>query len=147
MKRTMNRRLAGAWALIAFGVAICVAAPAIAQSTLDPKVLPRIGTIDERFQSYNIEMVEATGGRFWKPYASTAAAAPTNANQPTGMDPSLYEYRKPIELYNARLRKLASALGPAWPMCQSAAPGPIPPSSSPPTAPCPWRRPLASKAC
>jgi hypothetical protein len=29
--------------------------------------LPRIATIDERYQSYNIEMLEITGGKFWKP--------------------------------------------------------------------------------
>ena len=115
MKKSIRARLVAASALIAFGVAMCLAAPADAQSpTIAPKTLPRIGTIDERFQSYNIEMVEVMGGRFLKPYASAAAAAPKSANQPTGMDPSLYEYRKPIDLYNARLRKLASALGPAY---------------------------------
>lgn len=31
--------------------------------------LPRIATIDERYQSYNIEMLEITGGKFWKPYS------------------------------------------------------------------------------
>ena len=30
------------------------------------------------------------------------------------MDPSLYEYRAPIDLSNPRLRKLAAALGPAY---------------------------------
>ncbi len=88
--------------------------PALAQK-ITPGTLPRVATIDERFQSYNIEMVEVTGGRFWKPYASKAAtAAAPNANQPVGMDPSLYEYRPPIDLGNARLRKLAAALGPAY---------------------------------
>ncbi len=83
---------------------------------LSPSSLPKIASIDERFQSYNIEMVEVTGGRFWKPYASkTADAAPApNANQPVGMDPSLYEYRAPINLSVPRLRKLAAALGPAY---------------------------------
>jgi hypothetical protein len=80
--------------------------------------MPRIGQVDERFQSYNIEMVEVTGGRFWKPYASKADAAEAAkqpaSNQPTGMDPSLYEYRPPIDLGNARLRKMAAALGPAY---------------------------------
>jgi hypothetical protein len=80
--------------------------------------MPKIGSIDERFQSYNIEMVEVTGGRFWKPYASkvdadTAAKQPS-ANQPAGMDPSLYQYRSPINLANPRLRELAAALGPAY---------------------------------
>ena len=33
-----------------------------------PAKMPRVGTIDERFQSFNIEMLEVTGGRFWAPY-------------------------------------------------------------------------------
>ena len=37
-----------------------------------------------------------------------------SANQPSGMDPSLFEYRPPIDLSNPRLRKLAAALGPAY---------------------------------
>jgi heparanase 1 len=85
---------------------------------ITPGTLPRVGTIDERFQSYNIEMVEVTGGRFWKPYASTASSEPPaktdTANQPAGMSPSLYEYRAPINLSVPRLRKLAAALGPAY---------------------------------
>jgi hypothetical protein len=40
-------------------------------ASLDPAKMPIIGTVDERFQSYNIEMVEVIGGRFWKPYGST----------------------------------------------------------------------------
>jgi hypothetical protein len=40
--------------------------------SLDPAKMPAVGTVDERFQSYNIEMVEVIGGRFWKPYASSA---------------------------------------------------------------------------
>jgi hypothetical protein len=39
--------------------------------SLDPAKMPAIGTVDERFDSYNIEMVEVIGGRFWKPYGST----------------------------------------------------------------------------
>jgi heparanase 1 len=30
--------------------------------------MPRVGTVDERHQSFNIEMVEVTGGRFWAAY-------------------------------------------------------------------------------
>ena len=87
--------------------------------TLAPGSMARVGTVDERFQSYNIEMVEVTGGRFWKPYDSVAAASPADSSAPThgapsGMDPALFEYRKPIDLSNARLRKLAAALGPAY---------------------------------
>jgi len=41
--------------------------------SLDPAKMPTIGTVDERFQSYNIEMVEVIGGRFWKPYGSNTS--------------------------------------------------------------------------
>jgi hypothetical protein len=83
--------------------------------------MPRIGTVDERFQSYNIEMVEVIGGRFWKSYGSSAAndsEAQESARQggftPAGIDPNLYQYRAPIDLSNPRLRKLAAALGPTY---------------------------------
>lgn len=64
--------------------------------------LKAIGTIDARFQSYNIEMVEVTGGRFWKPYLQGGSRG------------DRYAYRPPIDLANTRLRKLAAALGPAY---------------------------------
>jgi heparanase len=86
---------------------------------LDPSKMRKIGSVDPRFVSYNVEMVEVTGGRFWKPYKSAGqpAANPGTAaqgNQPVGMRPDLYEYRPPIDLSNPRLRKLAQALGPAY---------------------------------
>jgi hypothetical protein len=79
--------------------------------------MTKLATVDARFLSYNVEMVEVTGGRFWKPYQTSAAEkpkAPADANQPVGMDPNLYQYRQPIDLSNPRLRKLAAALGPAY---------------------------------
>jgi hypothetical protein len=84
---------------------------------IDPARFPRIGSVDDRFQSYNVEMVEVTGGRFWKPYAANAdrqSPAARSSGVPFGMDPELYQYRPPIDLGNARLRTLASALGPAY---------------------------------
>ena len=87
-----------------------------------PAKMPRVGTIDERFQSFNIEMLEVTGGRFWAPYKpqGEAPAAPADAkpdakaSTPAGMDPSLYRYRPPIDLSNPRLRKLAAGLAPSY---------------------------------
>lgn len=82
--------------------------------------MQHVATVDARFQSYNIEMVEVTGGKFWKPYAldttpgNKPSAQPTGANTPAGMNPELYEYRPPIDLGNHRLRRLAAALGPAY---------------------------------
>jgi len=109
------KSMAGA-ILLLFGPGACLAQSGATQpSKLTPAAMPRIGSVDERFQSYNIEMVEVTGGRFWKPYASKSApAARPSANQPAAMDPSLFEYRKPIDLSNPRLRKLAAELGPAY---------------------------------
>ena len=71
--------------------------------SITPANMTRIGTVDERFQSYNVEMVEVTDGRFWKPYDSDTSA---------GSD--RYAYRAAIDLTNTRLRRLAAALAPAY---------------------------------
>jgi hypothetical protein len=85
------------------------------QVALAPKTMPALGTVDERYQSYNIEMLEVTGGRFWAPYkAQTDAPAETAQTTPGGMPANLYRYRSPIDLANPKLRKLAAALAPAY---------------------------------
>jgi hypothetical protein len=115
MHRTLTLLILASGTLAVLGTTPCFAGPGDAKPlSLVPAELPRVGAIDERFQSYNIEMVEVTGGRFWKPYASKAETKQPDANQPAGMDPSLYEYRQPIDLSTPRLRKLAAALGPAF---------------------------------
>lgn len=90
-------------------------------SMTSPSKMAKLGNVDPRFGSFNIEMVEVTGGRFWKPYKSveeaneaSKAAATSDANQPVGGMSSLYQYRPPIDLANPRLRKLAEALAPAY---------------------------------
>jgi heparanase 1 len=70
--------------------------------------MPRIGTVDERYQSYNVEMFEVTGGKFWKPYgtgvrccadATAPSAAPSSGGDtPAGMNSALYEIALPIDL-------------------------------------------------
>jgi Glycosyl hydrolase family 79, N-terminal domain len=74
------------------------------EPSITPASMARIGAVDERFQSYNVEMVEVTGGRFWRPYGPSASDA----------GPDLFAYRAPIDLTNVRLRKLATALAPAY---------------------------------
>jgi len=101
-----------------------LAAPACAGASADapsvtPSSLPRIGTVDARFLSYNIEMIEVTGGRFWRPYRAKPGAQPappprSGSATPPGVDSDLFEYRPPIDLADARLRKLAAALAPAY---------------------------------
>jgi hypothetical protein len=85
---------------------IAVVCPAVGADGffITPASMAHIGTIDERFQSYNVEMVEVTGGRFWKPYGPITSDAHSD----------LYEYRPPIDLTNSRLRRLAAALAPAY---------------------------------
>jgi Glycosyl hydrolase family 79, N-terminal domain len=72
--------------------------------SVTPATMARVGTVDERFQSYNVEMIEVTGGRFWKPYGPNTSDAHSD----------LYENRTPIDLTNPRLRRLAAALAPAY---------------------------------
>ena len=120
MKRSNGSRMCTATALCTVAV-VFLATQLMAQvASLDPAKMPTIGTVDERFQSYNIEMVEVIGGRFWKPYGSTTneskaqEPAPQAGFTPAGIDPNLYRYRAPIDLSNPRLRKLAAALSPAY---------------------------------
>lgn len=91
------------------GVALLVAATSCAahagELTIAAAELKAIGTIDPRFQSYNIEMAEVMGGRFWKPYPRTTRPFDQH---------DLYSDRSPIDLANARLRSLAAALSPAY---------------------------------
>jgi heparanase len=103
-------------------LAVCVSPSFSAESStlINPATLPAVGQVDGRFQAYNIEMLEVTGGQFWKPYkdmpSKSAAPAETgrSASAQAGSSASLYQYRPPLDLSNARLRKLAAALGPTY---------------------------------
>lgn len=82
--------------------AILVAPSSVSASHADWQLgkLAPIARIDRRFQSYNVEMVEVTGGRFWAPYGGPAD--------------EVYRMRRPIDLANLRLRQLARLLAPAY---------------------------------
>lgn len=67
--------------------------------TLQLGKLQKLGTVHERYQAYNIEMVEVTGGRFWAPYGGAADER--------------YRQRPPIDLTDPKLIALAKALGPS----------------------------------
>lgn len=64
--------------------------------------LAKLGEVDERYQAYNVEMVEVTGGRFWAPYGS-------GGTTPSGM----YRERPPLDLTDSKLIALARNLGPS----------------------------------
>lgn len=120
-KRYVEFRVTAALAAI-IGAGIMPASLRAQIISIAPASMPRIGTVDERFQSFNVEMLEVTGGNFWKPYGKETAAASnsqsaakkSSASVPAGMDPGMYQYRSPIDLTNPRLRKLAAALGPSY---------------------------------
>ena len=85
--------------------------------SVSPQDMSRKGTIDERFQSFNVEMVEVTGGRFWAPFGKQGSAAheqPAPNLSGPAINPAVFRMRPPTDLANPRLRKLAAALGPAY---------------------------------
>lgn len=101
----------------ALAPALLFHAPVLSAQTvrLVPKSMPQVAHVDERYQSYNVEMIEVTGGRFWAPYKTRPdVPADTHQTAPGGMPASLYRYRPPVDLGNTKLRKLAAALGPAY---------------------------------
>jgi hypothetical protein len=79
-------------------LALSDAGPAPAPS-LQLGKLAKVATIDARYQGYNIEMVEVTGGRFWAPYGGAANER--------------YRQRPPIDLNDPKLIALAKGLGPS----------------------------------
>lgn len=108
-------RLAAATVLLALaatGANCATAAPL----SLEPQTMPAIASVDERYLSYNVEMAEVVGGKFWKPYPKegqpaqhgptvkdTAPSASRQATIQIGQDPSMFEARPPVNLYDARL--------------------------------------------
>jgi heparanase len=84
---------------------------AFAQQKLNLKELKSIGTVDERFQSFNIEMCEIIGGDFWIPYNLIDSVRKTTNKK--GIDALKWKI-EPINLYEKKLRNLATALGPTY---------------------------------
>lgn len=86
---------------------------------LTPEPNKMLRQIDSRLMSYNVEMTEVTGGTFWKAYTPEQIAGTEKfyfsgeLSDFTAMT-DLMQYYPPIDLYNARLRKLTKKLGPAW---------------------------------
>ena len=108
-------------ATAAFVAATAATAGAHAQDAplplaLDPVGMTAVATVDDRYQSYNIEMVEVMGGRWWAPYSHLAAAqaAAAGGQKPTAIGSGALEARAPIDLANPQLKRLAAALGPAY---------------------------------
>lgn len=95
---------------------------------IDPLRFTPIGEVEERYQSYNIEMAEVTGGTFWKPYTDAQRQGNESVNvgansltshgndDATGFadNTATMAPLPPVDLSGDRIRTLARALGPAY---------------------------------
>ena len=80
-----------------------------------PSATPRIGTIDQRYQTEQYRDVEVTGGKFWKPDLFGCRPVCSEVwsgrwRMPVGMDSNLFEYRSSINLTADGCEVLAAAL-------------------------------------
>lgn len=106
-------------AFCALAMGLCTLGAARAEPVhIDANALPMAHRVDQRFQSYNVEMAEVIGGRFWRPYAQMDAPQSATSQADTGgavaLDAALFSQREPADLSQRRLRTLAAALGPAY---------------------------------
>ncbi|PAF51053.1 hypothetical protein BKH43_02255 [Helicobacter sp. 13S00401-1] len=77
--------------------------------SIDPATFKYLTSVDKRYLSYNIEMVEIVGGKFWAPYKDLdSKITSTNLSHDNS---NLYKALKPLDLQNEKLRMLASSLG------------------------------------
>jgi heparanase len=83
----------------------------VATNNIDVKNVKFLGRVDDRFQSFNIEMCEVIGGDFWIPY-NLVDSVRKHSNK-KGFE-ALKWGIEPINLYEKKLRTLASALGPTY---------------------------------
>jgi heparanase 1 len=93
--------------------ALCAETPVqAAPRQIVPGRLRAVGKVDPLYQSYNVEMVEVIGGRFWAPYPKPGEQSPAPGTDPGSI---MFRKREPLDLKNdRRLRNLARALGPAY---------------------------------
>ena len=69
-----------------------------------------IRQVEERYQSFNVEMCEVVGGKFWIPYHLLDS---TKVKGRGGFD-ALKREIPPVNLYDKKLRMLTAALGPTY---------------------------------
>ncbi|MEO6091964.1 MAG: hypothetical protein ABIT04_02510 [Novosphingobium sp.] len=103
--------------LITAGTLATAAAAGPDRQRVEVAALPKIAEVDPRFQSYNIEMAEIVGGRFWAPYPKPGASAvPENTQGSGGLNlaSNLFRQRPPADLTNPRLLNMAKGLGPVY---------------------------------
>ncbi len=115
MPRLRFALLAAAAGFVLFSTAVSAAPTEV---SIEPQALRPIATVDERYQSYNIEMIEVVGGKWWAPYPANNTVAISETAQPihspSGISTAVMSARPPLDLADVRLRKLAAALSPVY---------------------------------
>lgn len=81
--------------------------------TISLKEMKYLGSVDERYQSYNVEIAEVVGGRFWRPY-KTMDSLPSSTSAFNFSNEQMFRKLPPVNLYDKRLANLARALAPAY---------------------------------
>lgn len=79
--------------------------------SLNLKNLKQVAEVEERYQSFNVEMCEVIGGDFWIPYNLIDSVRKTTNRK--GID-ALKWTIPPVNLNEKKLRMLAAALGPTY---------------------------------
>lgn len=94
--------------LLTFLASYSLAGVAQEASKLNLKQMSLVGKVDERYQSFNVEMCEVIGGDFWIPYELIDSVRKHSNKK--GIDALKWKI-EPINLYEKKLRNLAAALG------------------------------------
>jgi hypothetical protein len=82
------------------------------RSIINLKQMQKIGSVDERYQSFNVEMCEVIGGDFWIPYEKLDSVKKATGKK---MGFAALKWKiEPINLYEKKIRNLAKALGPTY---------------------------------
>ena len=90
--------------LIGLAISAASAVSAAGPVSLDLRDMRRIATIDERYQSYNVEMAEVIGGDFWKPYDPNAKPAPPPTDEGAAQTEADSSSADPIRRCSRRCR-------------------------------------------
>ena len=81
------------------------------------KKLKQITTVDDCYQSYNIEMAQIVGGQFWKPYKDMTSLPSSTGGLTYNVsekNTEMYSPLPPVNLADKRLITLAKGLAPAY---------------------------------
>lgn len=82
--------------------------------TVKLKEMKYLGSVDERYQSYNVEMAEVVGGEFWRPYKTMDSLPSSTSSFDFSNRSQMFRKLPPINLADKRLMNLAKALAPAY---------------------------------